>query len=67
MKLRYTVSKDENGYWYAHAVGFSNCPCMIDGRPTFSKVRRVALNNAAIMSGLTYEDYMKERRRQSGL
>ena len=63
MKLAYTVSKEKGGLWYAHANGFQGIPCMIDGCSTFGD-KRNALNNAAIMMGLTYKDYMQLRGRE---
>lgn len=62
MKRVYTVSKvKDSDKWYAHKVGFSNCPCMIDGRHTFG-TKKEALNNAAIMMGIPYKEYMKLER-----
>ena len=61
MKLGYTVSKVQNeDLWYAHQVGYSYIPCMINGRSTFG-TKKYALQNAAFMQGLPYEEYMKLR------
>ena len=55
MKRMYTVSRVKNSdKWYAHKVGFSYCPCMIDGRRTFG-TKKEALQNAAIMMCLPYK------------
>lgn len=63
MKLLYTVSKDQfSNLWYAHKIGFANIPAMISGRRTFGS-KKYALNNAAIMQGLLYRDYMILRKR----
>lgn len=63
MKRMYTVSRVKNSdKWYAHKVGFSYCPCMIDGRRTFG-TKKEALQNAAIMMCLPYKEYMLLERR----
>jgi hypothetical protein len=63
MKLTYTVSKEKgSNRWYAHKVGYSYIPCIIDGCPTFG-TKKEALHNAAMMMGLSYKDYMSVRRK----
>lgn len=63
MKLAYTISKAKGSdKWYAHAVGFPKCPCMIDGCNTFG-TKKEALHNAALMMGLPYKEYMQLRRK----
>ena len=61
MKLTYTISQDKDGTYYAHRVGFPNCPCMIDERHTFG-TKTEALHNAAIMMCLPYKEYMQLRK-----
>lgn len=58
----YTISKEENGLWYAHRVGFSNIPCMIDSRRTFGS-KKNALHNAAMMMCLPYDEYIALRKK----
>ena len=62
MQLRYTVS-ESGGLWYAHAVRFPGIPCMINERSTFG-TKRNALENAAMMQGLIFKEYMELRREQ---
>ena len=65
MKLAYTVSTEGEsgkGYWYTHKIAFPGIPCMIDGRSTFSASKRYALENAAMMQGLPFKDYMTLRK-----
>lgn len=63
MKLTYTVSQVPNKkLWYAHKIGHSNIPAIIDGIHTFG-TKKHALQTAAIMQCLPYEDYMKLRRK----
>ena len=54
----YTISKDKNGYWYAHMVGYSNIPVF----GSFSKSRKDALTWAANSMGLTYAEYMEAKK-----
>lgn len=62
MKLTYTVSKEkDSNRWYAHQVGFPNCPVMSE-RGTFG-TKKNALHIAADMEGLDYREYMKLRRK----
>lgn len=62
MKLCYTVSQVPNeNLWYAHQVGYSYIPCMINGPSTFG-TKKYALQNAAFMQNLPYKEYMKLRK-----
>jgi len=54
----YTVSKDKNGYWYAHRTGYAYIPIW----GSFSKSKRFALTAAANAMGLTYEEYRRIRK-----
>lgn len=55
MKRTYTVSRDENGYWYTHKVGYPNIPVL----GTFSKSKRQAQKHAAAIMALTLKEYLK--------
>lgn len=57
----YTISKDDQCGWYAHMVGFSYIPSFISGRSVFG-TKKYALENAGLMMGLLYKDYMQLRK-----
>lgn len=63
MKMIYTVSQVPNKkLWYTHRIGCPNIPIIIDGLHTFG-TKKHALQTAAIMQCLPYEDYMELRRK----
>lgn len=51
----YTVSRDKNGLYYAHKVGFPWIPIW----GSFAKSRRGAQKHAAAAMALTLEEYLK--------
>ena len=55
----YTVSKDKNGYYYAHRIGYPNIPVW----GSFSKSRKQALKHCACAMALFYDEYMEWRKK----
>lgn len=55
----YTVSRDKNGYFYAHRVGYSNIPVF----GSWSKSRKAATEIAASEMALTYKEYVDYKKR----
>lgn len=53
--MKYTVSQDKNGYWYAHRVGYAYIPVF----GSFSRNKRIAQEIAAGNMGLTYDEYIR--------
>ena len=56
---KYTVSKDKNGYWYAHQVGYSNIPVW----GSFSRNRKHAMEYAAGSMAMTYREFIEYRKK----
>ena len=55
----YTVSKDKNGYYYAHRIGYPNIPVF----GSFSKTKKEVLKTCACAMGLFYDEYIGWRRK----